>query len=80
MNNRTQYIIAYAYPTSPVADALDSDNGCWYVKCETRRGDGNWYSAPVIDAFPAPSEDSPYLIQHLALWRASTGPARTLDV
>lgn len=80
MNYRTQYSISYAYPTSPVADALDSGEGCWYVKCEAHRKDGTWYTAPVIDAFPASSEDNPYLIQHLAEWNKDTGPARTLDV
>ena len=72
MTTKTIYRIAYAYPTSDNADLLNDGDGCWYVQCETRREDGTWHTAPVVDAFPAASEDNEYLIQHLAEWSADT--------
>ena len=51
------YRIAYAYPTSPTADALNDGDGCWYVQCEAQREDGSFYTAPVVDAFPAECHD-----------------------
>ena len=74
------YRIAYAYPTSPTADALNDGDGCWYVQCEAQREDGSFYSAPVIDAFPAECHDDETLLDHLEDWQADKGPARTLFI
>tara|TARA_R110000823_G_scaffold169136_1_gene301436 strand:- start:298 stop:573 length:276 start_codon:yes stop_codon:yes gene_type:complete len=77
---KPRYRIAYAYPTSPVADALNDGDGCWYVQCEFQREDGSFRTAPVVDAFGGWAYEDPALLQHLAEWNEDTGPARTLVV
>jgi len=75
---RTIYRIAYAYPTSRIADALNDGEGGWYVQAVGHREDGSFYMAPVIDAFASSSQNDPDLLAHLAEWSGSF--PRTLEV